>query len=76
MKAIQITAENQQMLAARYHVEDYETILPIGYYLVAPFGTTDTNDEYYEGLLTLEKLNELYVIGETLANGFFAITPR
>lgn len=76
MKAIKITAENQQMLGARYQVDDPEDIFPIGYYIVAPFGTTDTNEEFYEGIVTLAWLNENYNLGEVLDNGYFGITEK
>lgn len=76
MKAIKITTSNRQMLGDRYQVEDYEAIFPVGYYVVAPFGTTDMDEEYYEGIVSESKLNELYIVGETLANGYFAITQK
>lgn len=74
MKAIKITADNRIMLGDRYGIDDYEDVFPIGMYVVAPFGTTE--EEYYEGIISLTTLNEVYVAGEPLENGFFMITER
>lgn len=74
MKAVLITTINRPMLAARYlvDVDDYDDMLPIGYYLVTDFG----NDEKFD-TLTTDNLNALFDIGPELENnGFFEVTRK
>lgn len=70
MKAVKITAENQQFLASRFGVEpdDYTDMLPIGYWLVTDFGNDDTFDT-----LTEDMFNHNFIVGDTLENGFVAV---
>lgn len=72
MKAVVITKENQEMLAARYGLGIDEFL--IGYIMIANFG--DNGELRYEGLLTEENFNLQFVKGEAIDNGFFAITRK
>lgn len=73
MKCITITTRNRDLLANRFSIEPLEvdTFLPLGYVLVTEFG----NDETFE-LITAAQLDELFVIGEDIGNGFKAITRK
>ena len=72
MKAILITEDNRQMLAARYdsEIEEFE----VGLYMIAEFG--DDGSFRYQGQLTRENLDLNFVQGEVLDNGFFEIKRR
>ena len=72
MKAVLITEDNRQMLAARYdsEIEEFE----VGLYLIAEFG--DDGSFRYQGQLTRENLDLNFVQGEVLDNGFFEIKRR
>jgi hypothetical protein len=72
MKAILITRDNRNMLANRYGVEPDE--FAIGYYLIAEFG--DNGEFRHQGMLTSAELDRLFIRGEALDNGFFAIKRR
>lgn len=70
MKAVKITLNNRDMLAARFFVDsaDYDDRLPLDYYLVTDFGNDDTFD-----VVTQEVLDENFVSGSYLQNGFFEV---
>lgn len=70
MKAIKITADNQQLLASRFgvDVDDYDDVLPLGYWLVTDFGNDETFDT-----LTEDMFNHNFIVGDKLENGFVAV---
>lgn len=72
MKAVLITESNRDYLASRYNL-DVEAF-PVGYIMVAEWG--DDGRFRYQGILTQEKFDELFVKGKTLANEFFEIHPK
>lgn len=75
MKAIVITKQNQQFLMSRYSVNVFDTdLFPIGYIMVTDFG--DNGDRPFEGVVTQEMFDSLYVRGEDLQNDFFAIIKK
>jgi hypothetical protein len=70
MKAIKITKDNRQLLASRFNVDvdDYDDMLPIGYWLVTDFGNDDTFDT-----LTEDMFQHNFIVGDTLENDFVAV---
>jgi hypothetical protein len=70
MKAIKITAANQEMLMARYQSEDPE-MFPIGYVLITHFG--DNGDCMHDGVITQELFDQTFETTGNLENGFVAI---
>lgn len=71
LKAITITADNVNMLANRFAVEDVEDVLPLTFILVTEFG----NDETFD-VLTKARFDELFLEGDAIDNGFHAIEAR
>ncbi|MET0785201.1 MAG: hypothetical protein ABWY25_00645 [Paenisporosarcina sp.] len=75
MKGIVITQSNQQLLMSRYMVNVFDTdMFPIGYIMITDFG--DNGERRYEGVITQELFDSLYVRGEDLKNDFFAIVKK
>lgn len=75
MKGIVITQSNQQLLMSRYMVNVFDTdMFPIGYIMITDFG--DNGERRYEGVITQELFDSLYVRGEDLKNDFFAIIKK
>jgi hypothetical protein len=68
MKAIQITDENRNSVAAQYLIdgEDANDCLPTGYWLITAFGIGAT----IEGVVTNDFFVANYEIRETLQNGY------
>lgn len=74
MKAIVITADNRNMLAARYQIdqEDFDDVLPLGYSLVTDFANEDTFDT-----VTPANLEARFTkTGVTLENGFEVVVLK
>lgn len=71
MKAITITAANQDMLVSRFGVNSIEknALVPIGYILVTDFG----NDETFD-VITPSLFAKVFVKVGDIDNGFIAIT--
>jgi hypothetical protein len=68
IKGVSITTANRDMLAARFMVvaDDYDDVLPLGYWLVTDFG----NDDNFE-ILTTEKFSATYTAVDPIKNGFY-----
>ena len=68
VKAIRITPANQDMLAAKFGVEDPDEQLPPGYILITDFGI----DEHFN-LLSPEKYIERFAEEGPIENGFVSV---
>jgi len=68
-KAIKISLENQSALASQYRVldDDFDDMLPVGYWLVASFASEDYD------LLTQTEFNRLYTKFGDLENGYIDV---
>ena len=75
LKGIVITQSNQQILMSRYMVNVFDTdMFPIGYIMITMFG--DNGESRYEGVITQELFDSMYVRGEDLKNDFFAVIKK
>lgn len=75
MKGIVITKQNQPLLMSRYGTNIFdEEMFPIGYIMVTDFG--DNGESRYDGVLSQELFDSMYVRGEDLRNDFFAIIRK
>lgn len=72
MKAIVITKENQSSIATQYRIDldDMDIFLPVGFVLVAEFGS-----ETYLGVVEKSLFDAAFATGASLENDYFEATP-